>query len=344
MNNLVPSKLEKSNVDIGYLRLTDAAPYIVAQELGIFAQFGLAVSLHQEVSWANVRDKVVSGSLDAAQMLAPLPAMTTFGASGLRAHLIAGLVTSKYGNAITLREDLLSLAQQTNAATLGHGLRDLTRRRPITFGTVHPFSSHTLLIRRWLKSLAIDPDRDVKILVVPPSQMVDSLQQGVIDGYCVGEPWNTVGQLGGAGKVVALGSNIWPNAPEKVLAVSAQWHAAHPQTHLSLRRALLRACRWLSEPGHSEEAAELLAQPEYLNMPKAYLLPSLCGGGSKPLQEVHQFYGPNLNRPEPGTISQMIHECAELLGKNIDADTVLTLTNRSYLPQLYDSAANFAHA
>ncbi len=344
---------EKSDIDVGYLRLTDSAPFLIAKDLGFFIKFGLNVTLRQETSWANVRDKLVTGGLDAAQMLAPLPAMTTLGVSGLREPMLTGLVLSNHGNAITLSQTIWQKTRDSiesgEFSTLLGFLKAHSQLGPhkLTFATVHAFSSHTLLLRRWLRSGGIDPDRDIKILVVPPSQMVDSLQTGVIDGYCVGEPWNTIAVKLGVGSIVALGSEIWPRAPEKVLGVSEKWHNLYPNTHLRLRMALLKACEWLADPTNTTLAARILALPGYLNMPIEYLVPSLTGvfmdhhnDIRTSVPDYHLFHGENLNRPDQQVTAKMIRECADLLGRPIDSAMVQSLTKQSCRPDLFAQTIN----
>src|SRR5690606_23106060 len=139
---------------------------------------------------------------------------------------------------------------------------------PLVFATVHPFSCHNYLLRYWLAAGGIDPDHDVNLIVVPPREMPGQLAAGRIDGLCVGEPWNEVAAARGNGLVLLNGYAIWQNAPEKVLAVRADWAAANPRTHAALLRALLRASLWLEEPAHRTEIIALLARPEYLDLPQ----------------------------------------------------------------------------
>ena len=339
---------EKMSLDVGYLRLTDAAPFIVASELDMFGQVGLNVALHQEVSWANIRDRLVSGSLDAAQMLAPLPAMSTLGVSGLRAPILTGLVLSSGGNAITLNEDLGTATRQMlhsgDARSSSEALCKVIQARDVrpTFATVHAFSTHTILLRRWLSSGGIDPDRDVSTIVVPPSQMVDSLETGIIDGYCVGEPWNTIATLQGIGMTVAMGQEIWPDRPEKVLAVSAAWDEQHPHTHLRLRLALLMACAWLSNDQNIAQTAQILSHPSYLDMPAAHILPSLEGSNAAGnARRWVRFFGTAVNRPDRGLASQMIEACSDLLGRPLDAQLTASLAEQTWRPDLYEQAIRF---
>ena len=94
MNRPIANKLppaERPDLNLGYMRLSDSAPIIIAKELGLYEDYGLNVSLHREVSWANLRDKMIAGSFDACQMLAPMGMATTMGAAGIRAPIISGL-------------------------------------------------------------------------------------------------------------------------------------------------------------------------------------------------------------------------------------------------------------
>jgi len=344
MNTRIPAA-EKTTLDVGYIRLTDAAPFIVASELDLFGRYGLSVTLHQEVSWANIRDKLATGVLDAAQMPAPLPAMSALGVSGLRTPILTGLVLSSNGNAISVSRDLAERAAArvtgTPAVSLPRAIKQIcadSGTQPI-LGTVHAFSLHTILLRRWLAAGGVNPDEDVRTIVVPPSQMVDSLGAGVIDGFCVGEPWNTIAAAQRVGTIVALGEEIWANAPEKVLAVSVDWHDRCPATHLRLRMALLEACRWLADSAHVGQAARMLAHPAYLNIPESCLLPALTGAMdithrvSGPL---HRFYGAHVNRPERRAADRMIQACSELLGKPLDADLAASLAVQTWRPDLFD--------
>ena len=189
-NNNLPAP-EVAELDLGYIRLSDSAPLVLAQELGFYEKYQLNVTLHREVSWANLRDKLVVGSLDATQMLAPLPMTTALGAGGLRANLLTGLVLSLNGNGITLSralaDNLAGLGGSPgDAAGTSAALAELLNTQPslsLTLAAAHSFSCHILQLRLWLRAGGIDPDSRVRIIVLPPEQMVDSLARGIIDGY-----------------------------------------------------------------------------------------------------------------------------------------------------------------
>lgn len=274
MTAATPLKLEKPYLKLLYLRLTDSAPLIVAREMGFFARFGLEVQLQRETSWATLRDKLIGGAADAAAMLAPMPLTLKQALPHCEEKLLTGLILSCNGNAITLSRELhgkLGLTAADSGSAAGSALAAYLRRRapgatPLKLATVYPFSSHTLQLRHWLRSAGIDPDRDLQILVLPPEQMVARLEGGDIDGYCVGEPWNTIAAQSGLGTIVTACNALLPAMPEKVLAATASWHDSYPRTHLALRAALLQACSWLADRAQRHDAATILAREEYLDL------------------------------------------------------------------------------
>lgn len=352
INKLPPA--ERSQLKLGYMRLSDSAPIIVAQELGLYSDYGLDVSLHREVSWANIRDKMIAGAFDACQMLAPMGMATTLGAAGIRAPIISGLVLSLNGNGITLSSSLWSKLHIDSDANVYDPL--LTARalkteinkseHQLTFASVHNFSTHTLLLRQWLEMAGIDPDTDARIIVLPPEQMVDSLAQGIIDGFCVGEPWNSIAVEHGSGVLATTGVRIWNGAPEKVLAVMESWHGKNPGAHLRLRLALMEACRWMANMDNREQAIQILSQASYLDLPADYLRPSLTGQlfhqrAQDQSEQInfHVFDHLNAGFPWRSDAENMLMQFTPLLGKQIDPERARSLVQRCYRTDLYREAA-----
>lgn len=349
---------EQCTVNVGYLRLTDSAPVIMARELGLYAKYDLDVVLKREVSWANLRDKLVTGDLDAAQMLAPLPLATSLGVGGMRADVITGLALSLNGNAITLSPSLsaaigeyggaAATSARSTAAALGDWLRARGGSEQLIFAAAHSFSCHIFLLRLWLQAGGIDPERDVRIIVLPPEQMVDSLARGIIDGFCVGEPWNSIAVQYGVGSVQASGYQIWNNGIEKVLGVLESWHLRFPATHLRLRLALMEACNWLALPENRQEAVAVLALPEYLDTPVEFLSPSLTGQFrfAKGLQPVEIPYFHVFGRFQAGFPWRshgewLLQQTGALLGKSLPAERVKALVQQAYRTDLYREAARY---
>lgn len=183
---------------VGLLPLTDAAPFIVAQELGLFARHGLNVELRREIGWATIREKIIYGELEAAQSPAPMLWSVQLGLGCAPCDVLTALIINLHGKAITLSRALW-VAGVRDAATLRQHLRTRRSPEPLTLGIVFSYSSHHLLLRDWLRAAAIDPERDVRIVVVPPDQMVRNLRAHTIDGFCAGEPWNTLAAQQGEG-------------------------------------------------------------------------------------------------------------------------------------------------
>ncbi len=296
--------LEKINLNIGFIPLTDCAPLIVAQEKGFFQEFGLtSVNLVREPSWQAIAEGITENRLDAAQMVAGMPLALTLGMGGKTPlPIITAMVMSRNGNAITLSKKFAQAGVKT-LADLKTQLAN-TPDQVSTFGMVHPASMHNLILRYWLASAGIDPDHDVTLTHLPPPQMVANLKAGNIDGFCVGEPWNSRAIYEDLGYVIATDLDIWDGHSEKVLGVREDWVSQYPETHLALVKALLKACEYCDDRRHREEILGLLCQPQYVGSLPDYTRPGFIdpydrGDGSEPQQllRFNQFYVEQANCP-----------------------------------------------
>ena len=275
---------------LGFVPLADCAPLVAAQELDLFGKFGLRVELSRELGWAGVRDKINQGELDAAHALAPMPAAATLGLGSPPCACVSALVLNLNGPAITLANDLWKRGVRD-----GRSLREeIVRARgakQFTFGAVFPFSSHRHLLRRWLAVHGIDPERDIRIVTVPPPQMAALLKAGHLDGFCAGEPWNSAAVQSQAGWIVAAGAQIDPLHPEKVLMVRADFAAERGGEHVALVAALLEACEFCDEPRNHDQLIRWLARPEYVGVDEALLRPGITGA-------MDWGHGLTYNRPD----------------------------------------------
>jgi nitrate/nitrite transport system substrate-binding protein len=340
----VATHLERSAVTLGIIPLVDCAPIVMAEELGAFERQGLVVEIRREASWATIRDKVAHGLLDAAQMLAPIPLAATLGIDGVCVPLIAAMTLDLNGNAITLSQALwrqleevapgLSTDMPLDASLLAAVVkrRSMAGAAPLSLASVFPFSSHNYLLRLWLAAGGVDPDRDVRLSVVPPPHMVAHLSGGVIDGYCVGEPWNQQAVSLGIGRIAITGHQLWSAMPEKVLATTEVWAERHPRTLAALVRALIEACAWLDEPGNRAEAARVLASPRYVNAPAEVIARSLA------VPDFHIFHRDNANFPwrshADWFLAQMVRWGQAGAGTNLYG-----VADRVFRPDLYRAAA-----
>lgn len=270
----VTNKLHKKNattmtapLQIGFVPLTDCAPLVMAHELGLFRKYGVRVKLHRELGWATIRDKVIHGELDAAHALAAMPVAATVGLNAVACDCVTGLVLNLHGNAITLSNDLRERGVR-DGESLRKTLLQMRGEKTLVFGAVAPFSSHFFLLRQWLIKSGIHPERDVRIVIVPPPQMVANLKAGHLDGFCVGEPWNSVAVRSRVGWCVAASAELAPGHPEKVLMVRREFAEKRAEEHIALLAAVLEACAFCDDPQNRPQLFATLARPEYVGVPE----------------------------------------------------------------------------
>jgi bicarbonate transport system ATP-binding protein len=296
--------LEKVNLELGFIPLTACAPLAVAKEKGFFAKHGLdEVNLVRESSWRGIIDGIAGGFLDAAQMPSGLPIWMTLGGHENRPlPVVTALTMTRNGNGITISRDLAEQGIRTLPEFKQYLLR--TRNKRHIMGVVHPASMHSLLLRYWLASGGVDPDKDVHIQTLPPAQMVADLQQRSIDGYCIGEPWNIRAAEEGVGFTVASDVDIWQGHPGKVLGVREDWAERYPNTHIALTKALLESCYYCSLPENAQEVRQILARKDYVSTDLNYIhlddstLKIASPDGIAREYAHHQFYADSaINRP-----------------------------------------------
>jgi ABC-type nitrate/sulfonate/bicarbonate transport system substrate-binding protein len=345
--------LEKTRLKLGFIPLTDCAPLAVALEKGLFRKYGLDVELSRQVSWANIRDKVAAGVLDGAHMLAAMPLATSLGLGEVNTPLIAALSLDLNGNAITVSRNLYRRMEEADPAALADRLlsaRALARVigsgwDAMYFAMVFPFSTHNYLLRYWLASAGIVPDRDLRLTVVPPPYMVEALRSGDIDGYCVGEPWNEQAVAQNVGRSLITDYEIWNNHPEKVFGVTRDWAERHPHTHKAVLMALLEAAAWIDRPENRGEVVEILAREEYVNAAPEVVRMSMSGSfrygaDEKPvaMPDFNVFHRYAANFPWQSHAVWLITQMYRW-GQIDEAVNIRKVAEQVYRPDLYREAA-----
>lgn len=291
-----------SPIRLGLVALSDCAPIAVARETGIFERHGLNVKLSKELGWSTVRDKIYYGELDAAQSIAGMAMVLGLGCGDLKCDVVVPLVLNLHGNAITLSTEMSPSAIQN-----GHGLKAYLARywkkdRPFTLAVPHRHSSHHILLYGWLRRHGVDAARDTEIIFLPPQLMPAHLKAGHIDGYCVGEPWNSTSILGGFGWCPATSTDLSYGHPEKVLLVSGRFLREQEDQTIALVAALLEACRLCQDPDFHEELVGILGLPEYTGASADLLRNSfsgqfVTGRGVVDESPFYLFHGDSVNRP-----------------------------------------------
>lgn len=274
-----------THLTAGFLPLLDSVLLVLAQEKGFAAQEGLDLHLVRETSWANIRDRAAIGHFDIAQMLAPMPLAASLGLTPIATLVITPVVLGLGNNAITVSADLWqAMADQGAPGDLAAGPAGTALARVVAasprklrFGVVHQTSSHNYELRYWLAASGIVPDRDVEIVVLPPPLLPDALSTGGIDGYCVGEPWNSIGVATKGARMVTVKASIWQSSPDKVVGMRAAWADEHPDLVSAMVRAIYRAGIWCGDPANHAEAARIMAAPVYLDTSSEIVSRALTG-------------------------------------------------------------------
>ncbi|WP_167531304.1 MULTISPECIES: CmpA/NrtA family ABC transporter substrate-binding protein [unclassified Mesorhizobium] len=294
-------------ITAGFMPLFDSAVLVAAGELGFAAREGIDLALHRETSWANIRDRIAIGHFDLAHMLGPMPLACNLGLTPLASETIVPFSLGLGGNCVTISNAVWAgmaahgavpdLDPARAGAALGAFIRERAAagREALRFAVVHPHSGHNYELRYWLAACGIDPERQIEIVIVPPPFMADALATGRIDGYCVGEPWNSAAVAAGTGHIVTVKALLWRNSPEKVIGARKAWAEQNPEALAALLRALHHSARWCQDPANRAELAALMAQPGFLGQEAAVQMPILTGhlqlgGGAQ--RAVEDFFVP----------------------------------------------------
>jgi len=334
---------------VGFVPLTDCAPLVMAEELGLFHKFGLNVGLNRELGWATIRDKIIHRELDAAHALAAMPIAATLGLGSIACECLTALVLNLNGNAITLSNELWQRGVR-DGKTLGEAIARTRRERDYTFGVVFPFSSHRHLLRRWFALHEINADRDVRIVVLPPPLMVSNLKAGHLDGFCAGEPWNSVAVQAGAGWIAATSSEMDSLHPEKVLMVRNDFAAQRSEEHVALVAALIEACEFCGKPANHEQIVETLARPEYVGTAKSALRHGITGemdfghGKSRLIRDFCVFHCDQANEPSDDKAAWAL-ELVRLSGLCPDPSALnFALARKIFRADIYGQAVALCHS
>lgn len=366
--------VEKSQLKLGFIKLTDMAPLAIAKEKGFFEDEGLYVTLEAQANWKVLLDGVIGGQIDGAHMLAGQPIGSTIG-FGTQAEVVTPLSMDLNGNGITVSNEVWAKMKTVipmkdgkpvhpiKADALKPVIEDFKKQgKPFKMGMVFPVSTHNYELRYWLASAGLSPgyytkdditgtkNADVLLSVTPPPQMPATLEAGTIFGYCVGEPWNQQAVIKGIGVPVITDYEIWKNNPEKVFGVSKAWADANPKTLVALTKALIRACMWLDENNgaNRSEAVEILSRPEYVGADKEVIANSMTGtyeyekGDKRPMPDFNVFYRYNATYP---FYSDCIWYLTQMRrwGQIADAKTndwYTETAKKVYLPDVWLKAAN----
>ncbi len=259
-------------VKLGFIALTDCASIVMAKELGYFAERDLDVSCEKQASWAATRDNLLNNEIDGGHVLSsmPLSVATGIGGTGARTLRVAMMLNNN-GQAISLSKDY---------ASVGYGDLDkaravLTSKTP-TLAMTFPGGTHDTWLRYWLKACKVDASI-LKIITIPPPQMVANMKVDAMDGFCVGEPWNAQAVDQGIGFTHLTSQDIWKHHPEKALVVTEKFMTERPDVLMDVMGAILKASKWLDDLANRKQAAQTIGAASYVNAPPSEIEGRLLG-------------------------------------------------------------------
>lgn len=324
------AELEKESLKLGFIKLTDMAPLAVALEKGFFDDEGLSVQLEAQANWKVLFDRVVSGELDGAHMLATLP----FGGAvgyGTKADIVSAFTMTLNGDAITVSNEVWKQMKPQIPMQDGKPVHPIkadalkpvlekykTEGKPFNMAMTFPVGTHNMKLRYWLAAGGINPGfyeppadtsgqlgAEAMLSVTPPPQMPATMDSGTIVGYCVGEPWNQQAVFKGIGVPVISDFELMKNSAEKIFAVNKAWADKNPKTHIAVVKALIRASMWLDAESNKNrpEAVEMLAQKQYVGADSEVLANSMSGtfeyekGDKRQLPDFNVFFRYNGSYP-----------------------------------------------
>ncbi|KAB2885105.1 MAG: ABC transporter substrate-binding protein [Pseudorhodoplanes sp.] len=340
---------------IGFIPLVDAGALIVAVDKGFTAAEGLDVELVREVSWSNVRDKLNIGLFDAAHLLAPVAIASSLGLGHVKVPIVAAFGLGLNGNAITVSPALHAAIAAQADGDIGDPMvtaralarvvagRRMQGEAPLTFGMTFPYSTHNYQLRFWMAAGGVDPDQDIRLVVLPPPYMVESIVKKHVDGFCVGAPWNSVAVDLGVGHILHFVSEILQRAAEKVLAVRARWASENPDVFARLIRAHGKAAAYIGDAANREEVAAILAAPDRIGVAAEVIRRTLDGrlkispDGTYRASERYLLIGrAGAARPDPVHAAWLYAQMVRW-GQALMSAEALAEARATFRPDLYDS-------
>lgn len=255
---------EKKDLTIGFIPIICSTPLIMADPLGYYAEQGINAKLVKRAGWALVRDQMMNRELDATHFLAPMPLAITLGLGSAKQDMKVACIQNVNGQAL-----VMSLKHKDN--------RDPRNWKGMTFAIPFEHSIHNYLLRYFLAEHGLDPDKDVKLRLTTPPDMIANLKAGNIDGFFGPEPFNQRAVWDKAGYIHTLSRDIWNGHPCCSFGTSQSFINDNPQSFLAMYRAILKANVMANKPEMKKELSKILSPANYLNQPELVIRQSLTG-------------------------------------------------------------------
>lgn len=240
---------EKTTINMGYQPSIHQLAAMVAAEKGWWeedlSQFGIEeVELHLFPSGPPEMTAMLAGDLDVAYTGAAPPIAAMY--EGLDAKIVAGAQTQ--GSAIVIRPELADAYER-------EGLGALKGKKIATYP---PGSIQHILLTKWFLDNGIDPEKDVDIKAMGPSDAASAIGAKAVDAVFVPSPHPAIIEEEGTGTIVKWSGEIWPNHACCCLVASEKMMNEHPEIVTQIIKTHINATEYVIE--HPDEAAEIFAK------------------------------------------------------------------------------------
>ena len=203
--------------------------------------------------WPEIKESLMSGSIDAAYMLAPL---------------VMDLVTKD------VPVKIVSLGHRSGAVIMVRTdspyrkFKDLTGKR---IAIPSRFAVDFLFLRKMLAKEGMSA-KEIQIVEMAPPDMPAALYARGVDAYCTGEPFGAAAQRAGYAVPLRMTRDEWPNYICCVLTARQELIDQNPGLVQDLVNYVQGAGQWLdAEQDHRTRAAEIAADRKYFNQDRAVI-------------------------------------------------------------------------
>jgi NitT/TauT family transport system substrate-binding protein len=238
---------EMTTINIGYQPSTHQLAAMVAYEKGWWQEdlreFGVEEIVMKEFpSGPPEMHAMLAGDLDVAYVGTTPPIAAMY--EGLDAKIVAGAQTQ--GSALVVRPEF---------AEEYEGPQSLKGKKIATFP---PGSIQHTLLAKWLIDNGIDPEKDVEIVAMGPSDAATAIGTKTVDAVLLPSPTPTIIEVEGNGVIVEWSGSMWPNHACCCVVASEEMMTNHPELLKQILKTHIRATEY--EIAHPEEAAEIYAK------------------------------------------------------------------------------------
>ncbi|MCK6551532.1 ABC transporter substrate-binding protein [Myxococcota bacterium] len=335
---------EQPNVSVGFVAVQSCAPIVVAHEKGIFKKHGITSKISKENGWAAARDKVVSGENQASHLKYAQPYGSTMGLSGApKIPMLAPITMSRNGSIFMVAAQLKGRLTKDPQTWKAVADEMKAKGEAFTIALPQPFGWHGMMYRHFLGNAGINADKDLKVVTLPPAQMVQNMKIGQMQACAMVEPWGVRGVADKVSVIPFYGHELWKDHPVKTFGFLESFADKNPKTTVALLRAILEAAAWCDKFENRAEVAKMLAPPTYLNTPEATILPGLMGDfdwgdGRKKSDKTETLFFNKDNYPQPREAKWFISSFRRW-GYTEGEPDYDGITKKVARPELYTTAA-----